>query len=259
MFPWIYGFEWTPGYVLFLGVFFVVLLMLVGTLGFVAVRSLLDFRAGRAPSIQWQSVFHDLPRASRACRHAMTGRLPGRVCEQGFDCRECRMHGRLAGPGPASDVFYHRGHCWVRPLEDGTVLVGLDELGRRLIGQRRALKLPAPGVRLVANAPAFEAERNKSTIRVLAPVDGEVVAVGGADDDWLLKLRRQGSLDTRHLLRGAEVRAWREREFERLQLLACQADGPAALADGGELLDDLGSVFTGRQWEVICGQMLLDP
>ncbi|MCW5980265.1 MAG: hypothetical protein KIT09_19430 [Bryobacteraceae bacterium] len=273
MFPWVYGFEWTAGRIVFLGIFFSVLLVMFLTVAFVFLKSAVHFRTGRAYFIQWKSLFHELPRASRACRHALTGHLPGRVCEGAFECRECSKHGELLEQGREAaigagaeeimgmtvplDRYYHRGHCWVKPLKKGLVAVGLDELGRRLVGRPDAVETPPPGTWLVANSTAFWVKRNGTAVRVLAPVDGEVIAAGGPSDDWILKVRPPAPLDTRHLLRGDEVRAWYRREVERLELIAGRADGAPALADGGELCADLGEAFPER-WDAVCGEMLLD-
>lgn len=267
MFPWVYGFHWSPGYLIFLGAFFTVAVVVAATIVLALWRTWNDFRQGRVAQVQWASSFHDLPPQERACRHDLTGELSGRVCDNNFDCRQCAMHARLAEESPAActcdiygmtvpfDRYYHRGHTWAQPQPDGTFLIGLDEIGRRLAGAEPALEIPGPGEKLAANVPAFTLRRHGNQVRILAPIDGTVVETAAPGQDWLVRLHPEGEPDTRHLLRGREVRAWFLRELERLQM----AFGAApTLADGGVLVDDVAATCRPREWDEVCGTMFLD-
>jgi glycine cleavage system H lipoate-binding protein len=158
------------------------------------------------------------------------------------------------------DRFYHRGHTWARPERDGTVTVGLDDLGSRLAGGRAALELPKPGASVHVNGPAFRIRRNGSSVRILSPVNGEVIAANAGEGDWLLKIhpRQSGEKAFCHLLRGAEVRPWLIREMERLQLALTAEGASPALADGGTLVADIAEAYPDADWDAICGQMFLD-
>lgn len=270
MLPWVYGFEWTAGHLIFLGVFFTAILVAMSTVVYALTRTARDLKGDRALRILWREDFEELPAAARRCRHAFTGELPGRICPMGFDCRECVMHatmearekapvagGELAGIRVETDRLYHRGHTWVKPQEDGTVLIGLDDLGRRLTGSPDKLELPAAGTALKTNTPAWEVTRKGNTVRVLSPVDGTVVE-SSATGDWTLKVWPERPFDTRHLLRGTEVTAWFRSELERLQLLAGSEQAGPALADGGVLVDDLAEALPADDWEMVAGQMMLD-
>ena len=119
-----------------------------------------------------------------------------------------------------ADRFYHRGHTWAHPEADGTVTIGLDDLGARLLGTPDEVILPEPGTQLRANGTAFRVRRREADVRILSPVDGEVVETGGAGPRlYFLRVQTvDGKIDMRHLLRGAEVKPWMMREMERLQL-----------------------------------------
>ena len=106
------------------------------------------------------------------------------------------------------DRMYHRGHTWARPEADGTVTVGLDDLGARLLGTPDAVDLPAPGSRVQANGTAFRIHKREADVRVLSPVDGEVVETGGVDRGFFLRVKPlDGAIDMRHLLRGRRSEA----------------------------------------------------
>jgi len=274
MFPGVSGFKWDAGHVVFLGAFYTVVMVVLATFLSALVRTRRDLRFAKAVAIRWKEDFHDLPPRDRRCRHELNGEVESRVCENGFDCRSCAWHpeferaaaaqaaplrGDLFGFPMPLDRLYHRGHTWVRKEKDGTLAVGLDELGARLIGKPDQLALPEVGRRLHANGTGWRIKRSGSTLRVLAPIEGTVVATGGPEQGWYLKVRPDTpEPNMRHLLRDGEAVRWMSRELDRLQLLSAGGACPA-LADGGALVEDLGAVLPKHEWGGICGAMLLEP
>lgn len=277
MLPWIYGFHWNAGHIVFLGGFYAVLVVLAATLISAALRSRRALAAGRAGDIRWHADFHDLPARDRVCRHVLTGELKRRECPHAFDCRQCETHAQLiakqslAQPAECEeeifgmsfplDRLYHRGHAWAHPEPDGTVTVGLDDLASRLVGVPDNVNLPAAGARLHTNGTAFHVKKRGADVRVLSPVDGEVVETGGPERGWYLRVKpaATGEPAFRHLLRGAEVKPWLLREMERLQL-ALSAEGAApTLADGGVPVADIAASYPDADWDAVCGEMFLEP
>ncbi len=269
MFPGIDGFEWTPGHLIFLGIFYTVVAVVFLTLALAAVRAWRSYRANRAEAIRWQADFHDLPARDRACRHARTGEMRERVCELGFDCRRCETHARLLeerppAQAPAADTeaggvrlpldrLYHRGHTWVRPEKDGTVTVGLDELASRLMGTPDRVRLPKAGRRISVNGTGWRMWKHGSDVRVLSPVDGEVAATGGPEAGWYLKVKpAEGRLDARHLLRPDEAAPWMRRELERVQWTLGHS-----LADGGVMVQNLSEAVPAEAWDAVCAGVFL--
>jgi len=276
MLPWNYGFHWNLGHIIFLGAFYLVLMTVATTIVAALRRSRRAIVEHRVEEIGWHADFHDLPPRDRVCRHVLTGEFKRRECPHAFDCRECETHAKLIEKHPLQpdrseqdlfgmafplDRFYHRGHTWVRPESDGTVTVGLDDLGSRLAGKPDAAGLPLPGALLEVNGTAFRVRKRGADVRVLSPVDGEVVAAGGPDADWILKVRptAAGELGLRHLLRGAEIRPWILRELERLQLALSSSLSVPTLADGGVLVGDLAASCPAADWDAVCGEMFLEP
>jgi hypothetical protein len=259
--------------IVFMTAFYSVLTVIAGTVIAALLRSRRALLKNQAEHIRWHSDFHDLPASDRVCRHVLTGEFASRECPNAFDCRRCEMHARLIArnPVPAADGeadilgmsfpldrFYHRGHTWARPAADGTAEIGLDDLGRRLLGRPESVDLPAPGTRIYANGIAFRIRKCDADVRVLAPVDGEVVDTGGPDAEWYLKVRPAG-MNLTHLLREGEVRPWLMREMERLQL-ALTAEGAApALADGGVPVEDIPASDPRANWDAVYGEMFLEP
>ncbi len=261
MFPGVYGFTWDAGNVIFLGIFFTVAVIIASTVTLAALRSWRDIRQGKEEVIQWKEDFHDLPVALRSCRHELTGELKQRTCPNGFDCRVCTLHPTLIqqqAERNESDRLYHRGYTWVQRDADGSYIVGLDEIGKKLFGSPEALLLPAPGTTLRVNGKAWSMRRNGMDVRILSPLDGVVLEQGNEGSGWLLRLGvEQKENATTHLLSGREEVAWRTRELERLQFLLGGQTGPA-LADGGELMDDLPKRYPEADWDNVWGEMFLE-
>ena len=258
MFPGVYGFTWDAGNLIFLGLFFTVVAVIATTVTIATLRTRRDMRLGKEEAIRWSEDFHTLPLALRACRHELTGELRHRSCPNGFDCRACEVHGRFvqAEGSRGNEELYHRGHTRVRKDSDGNYLIALTEFGRKVFGTPEAISLPAPGSRVRVNGKAWMMRRNGQEVRILSPLDGVVIAQGTAGDDWCLKLAPiDGSIA--HLLNEKEADAWRTRELERLQILLGGKASPA-LADGGELVDDLPAQYPEANWDDVWGQVFLE-
>lgn len=278
MFPGIYEFRWETGHLLFLGVFYAVVLLLLCTLTVAVWRSFRDLREGRTERIRWEEDFHNLPASSRVCRHRLTGEIGDRTCPHGFDCRKCSTHKALLSrphsPLPVldrpddeegfgfrmpTDRFYHRGHTWVRPEEDGTVTIGLDDLARRLVGKPDSVTLPEAGAHLVTNGAAWQMRKGDVDIRVLCPLDGTLVGRGGPALGWYLRLRPDGKvLDDTHLLRGGEIRSWLLHELDRLRRSLSNGAIGVSLSDGGLPIEDLSAEIPEQDRDVVLGEIFLD-
>ena len=274
MFPGIDGFHWTFGHVLFLSLFFAVVLTIFASVVSAVWRTARDFRGHRAIDLWWRSEFAELPVADRRCRHELAGRVISRTCDNAFDCRHCEKYSQFAvlpatgnqttlGLNYSPDRYYHRGHTWVEPAEDGSVTVGLDELATRLIGTPDCLSMPEIGQELEVNQTAWQMKKEGHEIQVRAPIEGTVVAVGGPNEGWYLKIRPRLDLreprTLRHLLRGPEVHGWLARELERLQMQLRAPNTPPALADGGVLMPDLMNALPDADWDAVLADTFLQP
>jgi hypothetical protein len=112
-----------------------------------------------------------------------------------------------------------------------------------------------------ANGTAFRFHKREARVRVLSPVDGEVVETGGVDRGFFLRVKPlAGPIDMRHLLRDAEVKPWLMRELERLQLaLTMEGASIPSLADGGVPVADIAAAYPHTDWDAVCGEMFLEP
>lgn len=272
MFPGVDGFHWTFGHIFFISIFLSVATAIAAIVLISVARSGRDILTGRAGQIRWSLEFGELPRDFRQCRHALTGEASGRTCPNAFDCRKCGEHARYrqATPGECDDAacgllypnyrYYHRGHTWVTPQKDGTLLVGLDAIGEHMVGKPDQLRMPAPGSRVVNNGEGWRMSKDGLEVRVLSPVDGAIIQTGGPDDGWYLRVQPDTNPpDLRHLLRGEEVAPWVSREIERLQCALSGDTEIPVLADGGILMEEFIREVPPAQRDQILGEMFLEP
>lgn len=274
MFPGVDGFHWTASHVIFLSLFFTVALTIATAVVSALWRTAQEFRTNRAAELCWKSDFAELPKAERRCRHELAGRIEARTCDNAFDCRHCSQYshyaampanatGNTMGLNYPEDRFYHRGHTWVKPENDGSVTIGLDALVEHIIAHPDAVKLPDVGDKLELNQTAWRMTKKGNEIRVRAPIEGTIVAIGGPAQGWYLKLHPSLDLHNeatlRHLLRGPEVSGWLSRELERLQLQLRSRNTAPSLADGGVLLPGLMDELPEADWNTVLDDTFLEP
>ena len=273
MFPGVDGFHFTFGHILFLSLFFAVVLTIFITVALAVRRTVDDFRTDHGMDFCWHEHFSEMPPSQRRCRHELAGRVISRTCDNAYDCRHCEQYARFAvlpasgnvsalGLKYSEDCYYHRGHTWVQPADDGTVNMGLDELAKHLIGDPDSVLMPEVGADVELNQMAWRMRKNGKEIQVRAPIEGTIVAVGGPHQGWYLKIRPRFDLHDpatlRHLLRGPEVHGWLARELERLQLQLRAPNSPPALADGGVLLPDLMNIVPDADWDTALADTFLE-
>jgi len=188
---------------------------------------------------------------------------------QGFLLVRRRRAARVAATmaGAATDrpgeLFFHPGHCWVRPGPDGLVTIGATDFAANFAGRVSSVGLPRAGRKLVAGQPAWTLfGSGERCLRQPMPVTGRVVAVNEAllsdpglaqrapyAEGWVLRARPTGLQDALgNLLRGATADLWID--AHRARVLARRSPALGALAnDGGEWVPGFGELLDTQDWE----------
>lgn len=88
---------------------------------------------------------------------------------------------------PPADCFFHDEHMWVRPDGDAGVL-GITAYAQERLGDVTLVVVPSPGARITQGEPFGTVESAKAASDLVAPVDGEIVAINDklADEPWLV-------------------------------------------------------------------------
>jgi glycine cleavage system H lipoate-binding protein len=176
----------------------------------------------------------------------------------------------VAGYQMPETLFYHRGHTWARPLDADTVLIGVDDFARRLVGAAATVSAPSRGDWVHQGGRAFAMKQDGRTAELVSPVEGEVIDVnrdlaakpGLAGEDpygagWVLKVKApQLAANLRNLLSGRLARKWMEDSREALELRLMAFSG-SVLQDGGEPAADLGHHLPKADWERLVHEFLL--
>lgn len=176
----------------------------------------------------------------------------------------------VAGYQMPEGLFYHRGHTWARPLDGSTVLVGLDDFARKLVGTPKALRVPSRGDWLHQGARGFGVRLDGKGADLVSPIEGEVIEVNrelvdkpmlAAEDPygrgWVLKLKAPNlAVNLRNLLSGRLARKWMEDSREALELRLMAFSG-SVIQDGGEPTSDLGRHLPPADWARLVEEFLL--
>ena len=176
----------------------------------------------------------------------------------------------VAGYQMPEALYYHRGHTWARPLDADTVLIGVDDFARRLIGPAATVKAPSRGDWVHQGGRAFALKVDGKVAELVSPVEGEVVEVnrdlaekpGLASEDpygrgWVLKVKAPNLANNlRNLLSGRLARKWMEDSREALELRLMAFSG-SVLQDGGEPASDLSQHLPKADWERLAHEFLL--
>jgi glycine cleavage system H protein len=170
-----------------------------------------------------------------------------------------------------ADLFFHPGHAWVR-LEGGdTVTVGISDFAQKLVGPLGRVQLPAVGTSLVQGEPALTLDADGAAIRMLAPVDGKVVAVNGAlnasadavkrspyGDGWLMKVKSAKlASNVRNLMSGAFARRWMDAVCESLGAEMAPMELGRVYLDGGHIVDGLARNLAHDEWAALAKRFFL--
>jgi glycine cleavage system H protein len=167
-------------------------------------------------------------------------------------------------------VYFHPGHAWARVEGSGLVKVGMDDFARKLVGRACALRLPAVGARLRRGEPGWSLVSNSTSIDMLAPVDGTVVAVNDRalkdpdllDHDpygagWLMKLRAPAATsEVKQLLSGNLARHWMEEVTEGLHAMMSPELG-RLYQDGGLPVDGMARGLDAARWDEVARRFFL--
>lgn len=80
-------------------------------------------------------------------------------------------------PHYPEDRLYHRDALWLKTLDGGEALVGINHHAQKSLGQVVYLDLPRVGAALRLDAPLGTVESHKAVSDMIAPASGAVLAV----------------------------------------------------------------------------------
>ncbi len=123
------------------------------------------------------------------------------------------------------DLRYTKDHEWLRPLEDGTALVGITDHAQDALGDLVFVEVPELGDKLAQGDACAVVESVKAASDVYCPVDAEVVEVNEilADspelvnsdpygEGWLMRIQPEDEQSIDELMSPADYEQFLEDE-----------------------------------------------
>jgi glycine cleavage system H protein len=176
----------------------------------------------------------------------------------------------VAGYQMPESLYYHRGHTWVRPLDSDTVVVGLDDFARKLVGAPDSLRTPSRGDWLHQGGRGFAVKLDGKAADLVSPIEGEVVELNReviekpalmAEDPygkgWIMKVKAPNlASGLRNLLSGRLARKWMEDSREALELRLMAFSG-SVLQDGGEPASEISRHLPPSDWDRLVSEFFL--
>ena len=170
----------------------------------------------------------------------------------------------------ADDYYYHQGHSWVRPENDNTVSIGIDDFAQKLVGKPAKFNLPSPGEKLHQGEKGLQLEVDGKAVDFLSPVDGEVVAInqrvvntpGIINQDpyqsgWLIKIKPDKlNTNLKNLLRGDVAKAWIQDTVNKLSMRVSNNYG-VVLQDGGTISNGFVKELAPDNWDEVVKEYFL--
>jgi glycine cleavage system H lipoate-binding protein len=162
-----------------------------------------------------------------------------------------------------AEVAFHPGHTWARMEADGTVAVGLDDFGHRLVGAVDGVRLPLAKAGVEQGEPAVTLLAGGKEIGLLSPVEGEVVATNAAAAEgepygagWLFKVRPTNWKRSRaQLLDGTAAKEWIEEQARQLYARLSPEAVPM-LQDGGVPVQGIAREIDPEHWDELAREFL---
>ena len=175
---------------------------------------------------------------------------------------------------PAAPTFVkryvHPGHAWLRILDDGEVLVGIDDFAQACVGDVDDVRLPHLVERVEQGSVAFHLVHGKRVLPMLSPVTGWVIEknqllehaptlVNSAplNEGWLFKVHpHRLHPQLRNLMTGKWAHHWQD--AVRTQLNRFFSASPVLMyQDGGVMLHNLSDRCSDREWESLVHEYFL--
>ena len=121
----------------------------------------------------------------------------------------------IQGYNLPDDLYYDQDHYWSR-LEDGLVVMGMDDFAQKLAGDLVYVQLPFEGKKVQVGKKFAKVESGKWVGKINSPVNGEIAAVNNALETnpklinqdcygagWMYKIKPDDPGELNNLIHGA--------------------------------------------------------
>jgi len=153
-----------------------------------------------------------------------------------------------------SNIFFSKGHTWLKKDKAGLVHIGIDEFGMMALGSLSILNCAPTGKELKRGEVLFEGAYGNKTVEFLSPINGIVNSVNtniigknisNPYQTWGVQLLSKDFPDNQEMfLSSNEAIKWMKKEFIKLKSFIDSHSPKIELAgatmfDGGSLSNDM--------------------
>ncbi len=167
------------------------------------------------------------------------------------------------------DIYYHRGHAWVR-LEEGNMMkIGLDDFTQQVMGDIEGIEVPSPGGKLSQGEVAWRVRHGKRKLNQLAPLGGTVVEVNEKlrkdptlinrspyEDGWILKIRTTGlNKEMPKLMDSFQFKTHFDQDKAKIMSSFTNQSLGAVYGDGEEVIKGAATKLGEGMWKLLVTQL----
>jgi glycine cleavage system H protein len=167
------------------------------------------------------------------------------------------------------DVYYHRGHAWVKLEEGNTMRIGLDDFTQQVMGDIEGIAIPSPGGELSQGEVAWRVRHGTWKLSQLAPLGGTVVEVNEKlkkdptlanrspyEEGWILKIRTKGlNKQMPELMDSLQFKAHFDQDKARFMSSFNDHRLGAVYGDGGEVIKGAATKLDEGTWKKLVTQL----
>jgi glycine cleavage system H protein len=167
------------------------------------------------------------------------------------------------------DVYYHRGHAWVKIEEGNTMRIGLDDFTQQVMGDIEGIEIPSPGRRLNQGEVAWKIRHGKWRLSQLAPLSGAVVEVNEKlqkdpmlanrspyEEGWILKIQTRGlNKEMPKLMDSLQFKVHFDQDKAKLMSSFNNQTLGMVYGDGEEVIKGAVTKLDERTWKILVTQL----
>ena len=233
-----------------------------------------------------------IPATEFRCVWMLAGVLSYQLCDHDFDCDECPLDAAMRKQFPAPHArsknastrlkhavgfLYTRNHCWIKPVADDLVRIGIGpDLADLLISPKEVV-LPQPGSTLAKGTTCVWIVLDGGTFPVRSPLDGIVHSINPSVIDqphecqqhpltsgWLFEMKPLNNVIAAAFLSQHEADQFYTDDLDKFRCMLMAKCGPPhpevgrTLPDGGRTIRDINALIGPEEYLQILRDVFRD-
>ena len=167
------------------------------------------------------------------------------------------------------DIYYHRGHAWVKLEEGNRIKIGLDDFTQQVMGDIEGIEIPSAGGTLNQGEVAWKIRHGKWKLSQLAPLGGTVVEVNEKlkkdptlanrspyEEGWILKIQTKGlNMEMPKLMNSLQFKVYFDQDKAKLMSSFNNQTLGTVYGDGEEVIKGAATKLDDGMWKILVTQL----